>query len=234
MKSLRGLAGAAAVASLVLICAMPARSAVTQGQVDDFENGTLFNWHTGVNNPNPETNVSSGGPAGANDNYMRLTSNGGGAGGRVVVFNDNMQWSGDFLAAHVDEIQMQVNSFLIAPPPIGGQQTLNLRLILTGSGGTLCTVSDVLVPPGSGWITAHFPLNAANLTGGSTSILSDITEVDLVHSATPILTRISSPPVIAQLGVDNIRAVTVPEPGTAAGAMMMTAAAAVRRRRRAR
>jgi hypothetical protein len=235
MQYLRGVAGPAVVLLAVVTLAMPARAAVTQGQVDDFEDGTLRNWHMGPNNPTPESNVSSGGPAGANDNYMRLVSNGGGAGGKMVVFNDLQQWSGDFLAAQVDEIQMQVNSFLIAPPPAGGQQTLDLRLILTGTSGVLCTVSDVFVAPGSGWVTAHFPLNAANLTGGSLSVLSSITEIDLVHSATPIFTRQSSPPVIAQLGVDNVRAITVPEPGTAGGMAMagVLSISNMRRERRA-
>ena len=226
---------AVAMAAGILAMPMRAGATVTQGQVDDFEDNTLANWHMGPNNPVPESNVTGGGPAGANDNYMRLVSNGaGGAGGKMVVFNDLQQWSGDFLAAHVDEIQMQVNSFLIAPPPAGGQQTLNLRLILTGTTGSLCTVSNVLVTPGSGWITAHFPLNAANLTGGSTSILSSITEVDLVHSPTPITFRSASPAVAAQLGVDNIRAVTVPEPTMVGGAATAAALAAVMRRGRRR
>jgi hypothetical protein len=97
----------------------------------------------------------------------------------------------------------------------------------------LCTVSDVLVPPGSGWVTVHFPLNAANLTGGSTSILADITDLDLVHSPTPIMTRSASPPLVAQLGVDNIRAVTVPEPGTA-GVMAMAGAVSIAGMKRGR
>ena len=244
MRFLRGSKGwatalfaSAAMAAAGMLAMSPgaAVASVTQGQVDDFEDGTLLNWHTGSNTVAPESNVSSGGPAGANDNYMLLQSNGGGAGGKMVVFNDNQQWSGDFLAAHVDEIQMQVNLFSLTPPA-GGPNSLDLRLILIGTTGTLATVSDVLVTPGSGWSTVHFPLGAANLTGGSTSILSSIMEVDLVHSATPIFTRQSSPPIVAQLGVDNIRAVTVPEPGTAAllAAGAVTMSMMKRGRRRAR
>jgi hypothetical protein len=86
MRDFRGLMGTAAtmvsrravalvsIAAAAVMFAMPMRAVatVTQGQVDDFEDGTLVNWHMGPNNPVPESNVASGGPAGANDNYMRL------------------------------------------------------------------------------------------------------------------------------------------------------------------
>src|SRR4051812_18954801 len=107
MRDFQGLMGTTAAAvsrravalgvvvMAAVMFAMPIRAlaTVTQGQVDDFEDGTLVNWHMGPNNPVPESNVASGGPAGANDNFMKLVSTGtGGAGGKMVVFNDAQQW----------------------------------------------------------------------------------------------------------------------------------------------
>ena len=224
-----------AIGLLSWLGATAARAAVVAGQVDDFENGALQSWDTGPNNINPGVNVSGGGPAGADDNFLRLTANGGGSGGRLVAFNQD-QWKGNYLAAHVDEIRMEVNSFLVASPPATGQETLNLRLILfdTIDGITLSTVANVFVTPGSGWQTVTFPLTAANLTGGNiATALANVTELDLVHSRTnePLFLRASSPPVVAQLGVDNIRAVPVPEPAGVGVAGVMLAARVMSRGR---
>jgi hypothetical protein len=238
MRCARGLFAAAAVAvsMWVIAAATPAtslRAAILAAQVDDFENRTTQSWDSGPGNTvNPATNIASGGPAGADDNFMRLASNGGLAGGKLIATNQT-QWTGNYLAAHVDEIRMEVNSFIVASPPAGGQETLNLRLILFDAfdGITLSTVANVLVPPGSGWQTITFPLTAANLTGGNISTaLANVTELDLVHSRInePLFLRSSSPAVVAQLGVDNIRAVSVPEPAQLGVASIAMAAMTMR------
>src|SRR5205085_348091 len=173
-------------------------------------NGTLQSWQAGVVSPNPPLNVATGGPAGLNDNFMRLTSNGGSAGGKLVVFNSN-QWTGNYTAAGVTGIQMMVNNV--------GNTNLVLRLILDNAtvGQTLGTVTGVNVPAGSGWMTVSFPLTAANLSGGTVnSVLSNVTTLDLIHSPTFTTSRASSPNIVASLGVDNIRTLPVPEPGTLA------------------
>jgi len=224
-----GLSLLAAGMWLFAIVATPARAAIIAGQTDDFENATVAGWTSGGSNPNPAANVSTGGPAGDNDNFMRLTATGSGSGGRLVAFNSD-QWTGDFRAAHVDEIRMEVNSFSIVPPPTPQQETLKLRLILIDSADaiTLCTLGDVSITPGSGWQSVTFPLTAANLSGGDVNTaLAHVTEMDLVHSPTAIFSRQSSPPIVAQLGVDNIRAVSVPEPTTAVGVASVALAALI-------
>ena len=53
---------------------------VTAGQVDTFEGGTTQGWVVGdPSHPAPPTNIATGGPAGAGDNYLQLTAVGGGA-----------------------------------------------------------------------------------------------------------------------------------------------------------
>jgi hypothetical protein len=204
------------IALVTVICAAPAY-AIVGGQIDNFEDGTLQNWQAGgFSNPNGPVNVATGGPAGLNDNFMRLTSNGGSAGGKLVVFNSN-QWSGNYNAANVGSLQLQVNNL--------GNTNLVLRLILENAvaGQSLGTLTGVSVPAGSGWMNVSFPLNAANLSGGTLStVLSNVTNLNLVHAPSFVLARTSSPSIVAQLGVDNIRAVVVPEPGTLAMAAVMS------------
>jgi hypothetical protein len=229
MHFARGLIAASGL--VVWVYATPAGAAIIGGQVDTFEDGTLQNWQNGgFTNPNPATNVATGGPGGANDNYLRVASNGGaGAGGKLVVFNSNQQWAGDYLDADVGSIAMQVNNF--------GATNLTLRLILLdGLGGqTLTTVAPVNVPAGSGWTDVSFSLAPANLTGGNFATAMDsITELNLVHSPTVIAARSGSPNITAQLGVDNITAVAVPEPGAGGAALLAAAGWTGIRRRRAR
>jgi hypothetical protein len=192
-----------ATASLLASLALPSGASIVVGQTDDFENGTLLGWDSGSRNPNGPTNVPSGGPAGANDHFLHLTSNGSfGAGGKLVVFNAD-QWTGDYLGAGVTAIRMQVNNL--------GATNLALRLILEGGAGSLTTVSAASVPAGSGWETVSFSLASANLTGGNfNAVMGHVSTLDLVHNPSATAFRSSAPNIAAVLGVDNITA--VPEP----------------------
>ena len=207
------LATAVLMAAAAAGYAGPARAAIISGQVDTFEDGGLSAWQAGgASNPNGPANVATGGPAGANDNFLRLTSNGqAAAGGKLVAFNSD-QWGGDYVAAGVNAIRMQVNNL--------GATALSLRLIFVGT-QSLTTVANVDVPAGSGWTTVNFPLTPANLSGGDFATgMSGVVELNLVHSPDVITGRGASPNIAAQLGVDNVTA--VPEPGAAtilAGAM---------------
>jgi hypothetical protein len=188
----------AAVCIVLSFKPAPLSAMVMPGQVDDFE-GSLESWGAGgFTNPNRPT-VVTGGPSGS---FMRLASNGSfGPGGKLVVFNAN-QWSGNYLTADIGSIQMQVNNT--------GSTNLALRLIFDDQahGQTITTKDPINVAPGSGWITVSFPLDAANLMGGTfNTVMSSVTELNLVHSPNFVTTRAQSPNVTAQLGVDNITAV---------------------------
>jgi hypothetical protein len=201
----------AAFATLVALTFGPlAARAVTISQVDDFESGTLASWQAGGStNPNGPVNITTGGPAGLDDNYMRLSSNGQfGAGSKLVVFNAD-QWTGDYLLDGVTSIEMQVNNL--------GATNLVLRLIFESafSGQSIGSLASVSVPAGSGWTTVNFPIEPANFTGGDfNAVMMNVTTLNLLHSPTPITARSASPNIAAQLGVDNIRAVPVPEPSS--------------------
>jgi hypothetical protein len=187
----------------VAALATSAPAAILVGQIDDFENGTLQGWEAGSHNPHGPTNVLSGGPIGVGDNYLRFASDGAGPGGRLVGFNSE-RWEGDYLEAGVTSIRMQVNNL--------GTTNLLLRLILIGA-GSLTTASPVNVAAGSGWTTVSFSLAPANLIGSSyDTVLSGVSELNLVHSPNVVGHRTGTPNIAAQLGIDNVTA--VPEPTT--------------------
>lgn len=215
---------------------LDAASAITLGQVDDFEDGTTQGWTValgpgGGGHPAPPANLATGGPAGAGDNFLLLTSLGGfGPGSRMTAMN-GAQWSGDYLSANVGAIGMWVNNF--------GQNDLNLQLFVEDpSGGPPAngaySTDSIFVAAGGGWTRIRFSLDPDDLTAAFGSVqaaLSGATILRLFHGPIPGVQGLG---VAAQLGVDNIEAIPVPEPAT--WAMMILGFGAVglalRRRRR--
>jgi hypothetical protein len=192
-----------------LLMANPAR-AVTLGQVDNFEDGTTQGWMVavlGAPHPAPPDNIPSGGPAGINDNYLQLTAIGGlGPGSRLTVINLS-QWTGDYLAAEISFIFMDVNNFsntdlalrLLVADPVGGPPN-NLAF----------STDPIIVPANSGWQHIEFPFTANDLTAGIGTVaaaLSNATEFRIFHNPDP---NFPGPAVTAVLGVDNITAAPLP------------------------
>lgn len=195
-----------------LLAPLPAAS-VVDGQIDSFESGTTAGWSVGISHPAPPQNVATGGPDGIDDNYLRLTSLGGfGAGSRLAAFNV-AQWSGDYLTEGVGAILVDLNNL--------GSTDQSLRLLFTDgilpAGNNAAVSTDaVVVPAGSGWITAVFPITPSDLTvqlGSANQALSATAQLWIFHNDDP-----SFPPdaFVAILGIDNVEA--LPEP-SAQGAL---------------
>jgi hypothetical protein len=212
----RGMFWAGAALTATLMCP-DLMYAVPIGQVDNFEDGTTQNWVInllGMGSPPPSTlpvNVPTGGPAGAGDNYLRLTSTGSdGAGGRLVGIQYQHQWAGNYLAAGITAIRMDVQNF--------GQTDLYLRLLfadpLNGPPqNEAVSITPVFLPVGSGWRSVTFPVGTSFLTpdvGSVAAALTNATEFRIYNNA-----GLGLPSRVAgSLGVDNITATVIPEPAT--------------------
>src|SRR5688572_15282094 len=79
----------------ILLFTAPAR-AVISTEVDTFQGGTTEGWGGGA----APTNVASGGPAGAGDRFLQLTSF-----NRLATEN-TAQWAGNYAAAGVMDVSV--------------------------------------------------------------------------------------------------------------------------------
>ena len=168
--------------------------------MDDFQDATLQGWASGSGNPNGPVNAADAGPDGAGDRALLATANGpAGAGGKLVIFNTG-QWTGDYLAAGVNAIGLDLSNLSAAD--------LTIRAVLTGSGGSFSTTQAAFLPADDPtYRRVALSLLPADLTpvGGTdvTATLANVAEVRLLHAVTPART---GDPVSAQLAVDNVTA----------------------------
>ena len=205
---------------LAALAAFPAEAAVL-GQMDTFEDGTTLGWSAGEpqsgSHPAPPVNVPTGGPAGVGDGYLRLTATGQqGPGSRLSVLS-GPSWAGDYRAAGITFILMDVNNF--------GPAELSLRLLFEDFQGfgppvNLALSRDaVVVPAGSGWMRVRFDVSpGALLPGVFGTVEGALASTDTLRLFHNPVAAFPGPPdgqpaVNAVLGVDNITA-SIPEPST--------------------
>ena len=200
------------------------------GQIDTF-NGSAGNWTNGAPAADPIV-IATGGPAGAGDGFLQVSADGSGSAGRLTVFN-RTQWSGNYVLAGITTIEMDLRNF--------GSSPLSMRIALKtditqGAPGYVSTLPFTLAAD-SLWHHAVFGLDANSVTGvGSpaalATALSNVAELRIINGAT---VGLNGSPVVSQLGIDNISASAVPEPGaaglTAAGGLAIVLLRRVRRRR---
>jgi hypothetical protein len=192
------------ILSVTLIAAFVTTAiAIVPNQPDDFEDGTTQGWGSGNPNPNPPTNIATGGPSGADDNFLRVTSGGGSGAGSKLVLMNSVQWIGDYATAGITSVSMHIKNF--------GATNLNMRIALEGPGGNFWSINPIAVSASSDWQLISFPVQAANLTGGTNvnTTLTGVTEVRILHS---VAGGFKGDAVVAQIGLDNITAVTEPVP----------------------
>jgi hypothetical protein len=216
----------ASLYALLCLLTPGAARAISVGQIDDFEDGTLQGWRMGTTTVTAEhmTNITDGGPTGAGDNFLQVTSHEAHGtttpGGNRLTFFNRLQWTGDYTAAGITAIAMDLKN-------ISSSEILNMRLAINGGvgpsfdfiGGVFTSTASISLNSGSGWTRAVFSLLPGDLipisggTGGNTTgndvqaTLGNVLELRLLNSAT---SDWSGLPVTATLGVDNLRAVPLP------------------------
>ena len=197
-KIARELAGFSA---LLLLLVAPSANAIEAGQVDDFENGTTAGWTKGTASTNPPSNITTGGPSGMNDNFLRNESSGGtGADSRQVIFN-NAQWTGSYSGAGVVTIRLNVRN--------SGSTMLNLRIALSSGATWFASSTARQVAASGGWQTAEFELNDSQMTrvqGSATlaSVLASVTQMRILSSSSP---SFRGDAMASTMDLDNIEAV---------------------------
>ena len=173
----------------------------------DFEDGTVQGWTVGQpgNHFAPPTNIASGGPDGAEDNYLRSQSEGGGGvGSRLVWFNQSADWRGNY----IEDGATSIKASLINE----GSEDVVIRVAFDGAGGRFVTTEGITLTPGSGWQEATFSIEPEDLTAvdGGTDVeatLSDVSQIRFLNNATP---SYQGAAVAAQVGVDDIAFITEP------------------------
>ena len=227
MRAVKVWGGAAAVVAGLLTWTAAARATPILGQVNDFEVLTpspTQAWTNG-HQTGAETNVNTGGPTGAGDNFLRIAAaGGGGPGSRLVALNEATQWRGNYVTAGVTAIEMDLKNL--------GTTPLRMRIGLQDTSNTRFTSTASFALPADGlWYHARFGLGATDLTrnSGSATLATALTRVDqlrIMHSATADFTGDA---INTAVGVDNIRA--VPEPGVV-GVMVVAGCGGLMLRRR--
>lgn len=201
--------------------------ALSIGMIDTFQS-SIGGWFAGGGPfgafpPVPPHVVPTGGPTGANDAFMQVTSiGGGGPGSRLVAMNAS-QWAGNYLTAGFTTIEMDVRNL--------GTSDLVLRLLfedpIPGPPANIAVSTlGVVVPAGSDWTHIIFPVSVGSLSallGDVGAVLSNTTLLRIIHA--PGVHAAS--PVVGVLDVDNISAGPVPRPGPFAApepsSMLLTA-----------
>lgn len=186
-----------------ILISMSVLSQVVAGQIDDFENGTVQSWSEGgslSSSPNPPVNISTGGPNGANDNFLRNVSSGGfGAGSRMVMFNQN-QWAGNYSGQNIIAIKFKAKAIT---------NSLNLRIAFDGTGGRICTTNAYIINSGNPWEEVIIPISPSDFTlVGGTNIsqtLQNVNTMRILSSSSPAW---EGAVISATLDIDTIEAST--------------------------
>ena len=175
------------------------------GRIDTFGDGTTQGWsgsYTGYT-PLPML-VTSDGPAGPNDGFMEISTNGF----HLATRNHSRAWTGDYLSVGVQAVSLDLIH-------LTGDVDIRLRLSLFGPGGMFSTVERTPSLRGqAGWFRHTFGLTARDLvhvadgTGRLEDTLRGVTKILIRHDgATPSPPRSHPPHIIASVGIDNITAI---------------------------
>ena len=209
MHSLR-LVAVGSIAAVVLGLPKPAAAATII--IDNFNDGTTMGWTAGGG---PAGAVPPSPPSNTSDFLLLQSAGGNGPGSRLTAFN-GLQWAGDYVAAGITSITMDVNNF--------GPTDLSLRLSLSdpfGSFQLAYTTAAIPVISGAGWTSIEFSLLSSSMTlvGATTleEVLDSVLILRIYHSTDDVTGQPTS--VVGTLGIDNIGAqaplqVPAPEPAT--------------------
>ncbi len=186
------------VATLILAVPALTVSAATPFFTDDFQSGLPGSWE------GPNVTIESGGQDGAADQFLLVTATGGGGpGSHLATHNSTSNWTGDYLAAEIQSISVDLMN------PTTSANPLNMRLVLFGPNSfserwTSSVAADV--PNDGVWRRYEFSVAEASLSqvlGGTSynDLMAGVLRTMLRHDVTG---SAGGTAVVASLGIDNI------------------------------
>jgi hypothetical protein len=147
--------------------------------------------------------------------YLSHLSDGGGANGKWLMWNDGVDWQGNYIAADVTGISLAANVS-------SGSSPVSMRIAFDGPGGWFHSTA---VSVGAGWNTYSFSLTQSDFThvaaGGGSGAFSDtmtsVSRFELLSGAGAVSYRSNGDILLAGTStntilIDNIAA--IPEPST--------------------
>ena len=198
---------------------------IPASQKDTFQDGTTDNWTNGPSG-DPLQVIANGGPAGAGDQYLKITSS-----SHLATFNLT-QWAGDYTANNV----MDIGVDFLNPNANTADHIAMMRIVLFGQSGSRWTSTNaVTVPTDNTWHHLVFSLRQSDLT----QVVAGDTYASVIGNAERLMFRHDNgtipssggTPFFGALGIDNVTAIATPEP---VGLIWLIAIATSLRRRRSR
>ena len=185
--------------------------------ISQFTNG-FDGWQ-----PDNPWHLSSQGGMQAGDSYLRMPVgiNPGNKGSKLIAFNPSEDWTGNFIAKGVNQLELNFVNWSESDPAY-------LRIALSNAAspqqsfGTWWVSNDfVFFPPESGWGVASFSINANSMhrvgnLGGTIGLdtfedtLSNINGLRILSSTLGFAAI--GDEFYGVVGMDNIQLVSVPEP----------------------
>lgn len=153
-----------------------------------------MSWSGGAN----PTNVPSGGPAGASDMYLSLTS---GVNGKLAAYNIT-RWSGNYTAAGVGRIEADLKNL--------GDTQLYIRVVLHGVNGTRwSSKTPFVLPVGGAWTHVGTDLLASNftLTQGIGTFADTLANLDRLMFRHEVIISAGGSAVTGSVGIDNVKGI---------------------------
>ncbi|MFL5329744.1 MAG: PEP-CTERM sorting domain-containing protein [Gemmataceae bacterium] len=213
----------------IALSANPAHAQIVLGQIDNFEDGTAQSWG------NITTNVTTGGPTGANDNFLQVATNGsaGGASSRMLAINST-QWAGNYTTAGVSAVEFDVKNFWTSP------MTIRAGFVTTTGAAAKGYISNGTTVNADGlWHHVFVSLAAGNMNAVngppaySTVLAGSFVDFRILYSTGADMLGDFTSPDATFMGLDNIHATTVPEPTSLTLFSLVGLAGISRMRRRA-
>lgn len=191
----------------VVLCFLSAyhAQAATLHQIDDFQaDATTLGW-SGLSEFSGPPERVEGGPAGAGDYYLEQHT----IGFHLATYNAT-QWSGDYLAAGIGAVELDVNH-------LAGSDPVALRVAVTGPGGFFSSANPTPIAAGQ-WGHYLFGLTDLDLvyvsggTGNLDATLSAVAKLLIRHDpfAQPTQPGFHPQHIVGTAGFDNIRAIREP------------------------